>query len=212
MKLLLLGATGGTGSLVLEQALKQGHHVTAFVRNPSKICHKNPALTIVQGNVMDLSSVENAMKGQEAVICCIGTPAHKPGNLRSEGTKNIIRAMEKTGVKRFICQTSLGYGESTPVLKQTSFVFKKMIVPLLLKKTFADHYLQEEFIRQTDLNWTIVRAGSLTNGKPTGSYQHGFSYNDKAIKVKVARGDVADFLIQQISVATYLKHATGISY
>ena len=212
MKLLIFGATGGTGKLVLQQALEQGHEVTALVRNSSKLDIQNARLTIIQGDVMNSPSIENAMQGQEAVICCIGSPAHKVGTLRSEGTENIIKTMEKTGVNRFICQTSLGFADSIKVLNQTSFIFKNMIVPFLLKKTFEEHELQEESIKKSPLNWTIVRPGNLSNGSLTDKYRHGFGYDDPKIKVKVSRADVADFMLKQLADATYFKKVVGISY
>lgn len=212
MKLLIFGASGATGRLAVEQALLQGHTVTAFVRNPLKMNIANSALKIIKGDVMNLDSVKAAVYDQDAVLCCLGAPANKAGTTRSAGTKNIIEAMETARVQRFICQTSLGFDDSATILKQTSFFFKHIIVPFLLKKTFADHLLQETYIKQSKINWTIVRPGNLTNGKLTGQYRHGFDYTDKTIKVKIARADVADFMLKQINTNEYLHQTTGISY
>jgi putative NADH-flavin reductase len=211
MKLLLFGATGGTGKQVFLQALQQGHTVTVVVRNPSKITVTNPDLKIIQGDVLT-TLPDDAFTGQDAVICCLGAPANKAGALRSEGTKNIIYAMKKANVTRFICQSSLGFDDSVEVLKCTSFIFKKIIVPYVLKATFREHYLQEIAVKQSGLNWTIVRPGSLTNGKMTGKYKYGFSYADPALKVKISRGDVAGFLIKLAVSEEYLHNTTGISY
>ena len=212
MKVLVFGATGGTGNLVVQQALENGFEVTAFVRNPEKLKIKNANLKIVQGDVLQQSSIDNFMKGQDAVICCLGMPATKVGKLRSEGTQNIITAMTKAGVSRFICQTSLGYGDSKAVLDFTPFVFRKIIVPYLLKKTFEDHFLQEINIKKSKFNWTIVRPGNLTNKKHTGNYKSGFDYNDSTLKVKISRADVADFLIKSISNPNSYNKVIGISY
>jgi putative NADH-flavin reductase len=211
MKILLFGATGGTGRQVLTQALQQGHSVTAIVRDPSKITVSNPNLNIIQGDVL-ATIPEEAFTKQEAVICCLGTPANKAGTLRSQGTKNIIRAMKQAHVNRFICQSSLGFDDSVAVLNCTSFLFKKIIVPYVLKTTFKEHQLQEEAIKQSDLNWTIVRPGSLTNGKKTGNYKYGFPWSDTTLKVKISRADVADLLLKQISAAENSKKVIGISY
>jgi putative NADH-flavin reductase len=212
MKLLIIGATGGTGTQVVQQALQQGITVTAFVRRPGKLKITHTNLKVVQGNVLQQSSINKIIVGHDAVICCLGAPATKAGNLRSAGTKNIINAMQQNEVSRLICQTSLGFGDSEIVLRNTPWFFKKIIVPYLLKSTFADHLLQENFIQQSKLNWTIVRPGTMTNGKFTGNYQHGFSYSDEKLKVKISRADVADFLIQQVSSTQYQKKVTGISY
>ena len=212
MNILIFGSTGGTGRLLVEQALQQNHTVTAFARNPEKLQFKSPGLQTIHGDVMNLSSVTNAMKKYDAVLSSIGSPANKIGTVRSEGTKNIILAMEKTGIKRFICQTSLGYGDSRKVLDQTPFYFKHIIVPFILRKGFADHELQESHIRNSQLDWVIVRPGNLTDGKHTGQYRHGFAATDKKIKVKISRADVADFMLKQLTNDDYLHKTPGLSY
>jgi len=88
--------------------------------------------------------------------------------LRSRGTQHIVDSIKKSSVNKFICQTSLGYADSKQILVNTSFLFKKIIVPLLLKKTFNEHELQESIIKQTNLDWMIARPGNMTNGKLTG--------------------------------------------
>ncbi|MCW3463524.1 NAD(P)-dependent oxidoreductase [Chitinophaga nivalis] len=212
MNILIIGATGGTGAQLVEQALNQGHHVSAFVRNPAKLQLRHSHLTIIQGDVMDMDSLERAMAGQDAVLSALGVPASHKEPIRAIGTLNVIRAMEKAGVKRFICQTSLGYGDSRQVLNRTPFYFKYLIVPFVLKTGFADHALQEEHIRQSRLDWVIVRPGNLTDGKHTGLYKHGFAATDKTIKVKVSRADVADFMLKQLTTTVYLGKTPGISY
>lgn len=212
MKLLIFGATGGTGRQLVEQSLEQGHAVTAFARNPTQLDIKHPNLKIVQGDVMDFASVQRAMQGQEAVLSALGSPANKIGTIRSEGTRNIMRAMEMTGIRRFVCQTSLGYGDSRKVLNRTPFIFKYIIVPFILRKGFADHALQEEYIKHSQLDWIIVRPGNLTDGNRTGVYRHGFPANDQAIKVKISRADVAEFMLKQLTDNKYLKKTPGLSY
>ncbi|WP_373511388.1 NAD(P)-dependent oxidoreductase [Persicitalea sp.] len=212
MKLLVFGASGATGIQVVKQALEQGHFVTAFVRNPAKIEIKNANLDLVQGNVMDASSVRAAFDGHDAVLNCLGTSPNKVGTIRSDGTANILRAMEQTDTRRIIVQTTLGFGDSVKSLDQTPWFFKYIIVPFLLKKTFADHERQEEIIRQSSLNWTIVRPGGLTNGERTEKYRHGFAYDDETIKASISRADVADFMLNQLTSEEYVRKITGLSY
>jgi len=209
MKLLIFGSTGGTGRQLVEQALAQGHVVTAFARNPAKLDLKHANLQVVQGDVMNFASVEEAMEGQEAVLCTLGSPASNKNTVRADGTRNIIRAMEKVGVRRFICQTSLGYGDSRAVLP---FHMKYLIVPLMLRHAYADHEVQENYIKQSQLDWIIVRPGTLTNGHHTGVYRHGFAATDKTIKLKISRADVADFMLKQLMDDTYLHQTPGVSY
>jgi putative NADH-flavin reductase len=211
MKILLFGSTGGTGKEVLLQALEKGHFVTAIVRNPTKINIQSESLKVIQGDVL-ISNLDFAFAEQDAVICCLGTPANKAGTLRSEGTKNIIDAMKKANIDRLICQTSLGYDDSIPVFNCTSFIFKKIIVPYILKATFKEHHLQEIAIKQSGLNWTVVRPGNLTNGKKTENYKSNFSYADPTLKVKISRADVAHLLIKQLSSSENNQKIIGISY
>lgn len=211
MKLLLVGATGGTGKEVLMQALEQGHFITAIARRPEKIGIQSERLRVIKGDILT-SNPEDAFKGQDAVLCCLGAPATKAGTIRSAGTKKIIEAMKKANVNRLICQTSLGYGDSIQVLHRTSFLFRNIIAPFLLKATFREHHLQELAIKKSGLNWTIVRPGNLTNGKKTESYKYGFSYADPTIKVRVSRTDVAHFLLRQASSAENNYKTIGISY
>lgn len=209
MKLLIFGATGGTGRQFVEQALEQGHTVTAFVRNPAKFNIKHANLQIVQGDVMEFASVEQAVKNQDVVFSTIGSPALSKNTVRSEGTRNIICAMEKTGIKRFISVSTFGVGDSREMLP---FLYKYILVPLLLRHVFADHEVQENYIKQSRLNWTIVRPTALTNGSHTGEYKHGFPLTGKNLKNKISRADVADFMLKQLTDDTYIRKTPGLSY
>lgn len=212
MKLIVFGATGGTGKHIVEQALEQGHVVTAFVRDPSKVDIMHSNLTIAKGDIMNVATIIPAMQGQEAVLCAIGAPANKTGKIRSDGTKNILQAMKATGVKRLICQTSMGYGDTKKFLDQTPFIFKYIIVPFILKKAFADHAVQEEYIKQSQLDWTIARPANLTDDARTGNYKHGFPVTEKKLKMKISRADVADFMLKQLTTNTYLHKTVSLSY
>ncbi len=209
MKLVIFGATGGTGRHVVDQALEQGHRVTAFVRTPTKLDIQHPHLKVSQGDVMDLSSVTQAVQGQDAVVCILGAGQQLKSKIRSEGTRQILRAMEQTGVRRFICQTTLGAGDSWGSL---NFFWKYIMFGFILRNVFADHELQESYVQQSDLDWTIVRPGALVEGDRTGQYRHGFPGTDKTSKLKITRGDVADFILKQLSDDAYLRQAPSLSY
>jgi putative NADH-flavin reductase len=209
MKLLIFGSTGGTGRELLKQALEQGHSVTAYARNPAKIDDiKHASLQVVRGDVLDPAVVESAVAGQEAVMSTIGAGAERT-TLREDGTRNIVEAMKKTGVQRLICQSSLGVGDSRTNLP---FFTKYIIVSLFLRHAFADHERQEAFVKQSSLDWTIVRPPHLTDGPRTGVYRHGFTTTDTRIKGKISRADVADFMLKQLTDDTYLHQAPGVSY
>ncbi len=212
MKIIIFGASGGTGNWLTRQALAADHDVTAIVRSPETFAVHHPRLTIVPGNVLDSTAVNDAVMGHEAVFVTLGAPARRAGTLRSQGTANIVNAMQQHGIKRLICQSSLGFGDSVEVLKATGFVFRRIIVPVLLADTFADHERQEQVIKSSRLDWTIVRPGNMTNGPLTGVYHHGFSADRRDIKVKVSRADVAHIMLRQLVDNTYLHQAVGISY
>jgi putative NADH-flavin reductase len=209
MRLLIFRSTGGTGRQLVEQALAQGHAVTAFARTPAKLDIKHPSLKLAQGDVMDYASVERAMRGQEAMLSALGTPALTKNTARSEGTQNVIRAMEKVSVRRLICLSSIGVGDSRDLLP---FHYQYVLVPLLLRQAFAEHELQENSVKQSQTEWTIVRPGALTNGATTGVYRHGPSFSDKTIKAKISRAAVADFMLKQLADNTYLYKAPWVSY
>jgi len=209
MKLLVFGATRGTGRQFVEQALEQGHAVTAFVRKPVEFDFKHANLHVVQGDGMELTSVKHAVKGQDIVLSAIGSPASSKDAVRSEGTRNIIRAMEKAGIRRLISLSTLGVGDSREMLP---FLYKYILVPLFLRHAFADHEVQENYIKQSQLDWTIIRPTALTNGSRIGAYRHGFPITENNLKNKISRADVADFMLKQLTVNTYVHKTPGISY
>jgi putative NADH-flavin reductase len=250
MNILILGATGRTGQALVQQALEQGHIVTAFARDPSKVRTAHPNLRIVKGDILEYDSVETAVRDQDAVlsalgirlqagpfivivILCqiiarvaaligpigwlvrIGVPVlanlilfRRPTTL-SEGTKNIVRAMEKQGVKRFVCESSLGMGDSK---RQAGFLLHYVLIPILLRGVFADKKAQEQVIQESKLDWVIVRPAALTNGPRVGVYHSGFNPTDTSIQAKISRADVADFILKQLTSDAFLKKTPGISY
>lgn len=195
-------------SRLVEQALEQGHTVTAFARDPAKLGIKHENLRIVQGDVMDSASVESAMQGQEAVLAALGSPPWKNVHVRSEGNRQIVRAMEKAGVRRFVTLSTLGAGDSWETLP----LKYKILFRTLLRKAFASHEEQEHCIKDSQLAWTIVRPGEYTNGARTGEYRHGFPTTDRTIKAAISRADLADFMLKQLNDDTYVRKTPGVSY
>jgi putative NADH-flavin reductase len=206
-KVLVFGATGTTGSAVVERALECGYAVTAFVRNPEKVTTQHPNLTVVQGDVLDPATVERAMPGHDAVVSALG--AGMNGTVRSEGTRNIIRAMEQAHVPRLVAQSTLGVGESRANLNA---YWKYIMFGLLLRRAYADHIQQEQYITHSHLDWTIVRPAALTQGERTGTYRHGFAGTAKDLTLEISTADVADFMVQQVEDTTYRCGTPGLSY
>jgi hypothetical protein len=154
-RLLVIGATGGTGRQLITQALERGYAVTAFVRSdPSRLQLDHPQLTVVRGDVLDEASLHAAMRGQEAVLCALG---HKrffyPTHILSEGTRNILRAMETHKVARLICETSLGIGDSAGRMGLFNVLFCELLG--LLRKLVVG--LLQLFLLRLELGCQLLR-------------------------------------------------------
>jgi putative NADH-flavin reductase len=210
MRLLIVGATGGTGRELVRQALERGHDVRAFARSPSKLDMRHERLAIVSGDVLDSASVEAAVAGQDAVLCALG---HKrwfyPTRILSDGTRNLIRAMEKESVRRFVCETSLGVGGSWG---RMGLYYTLFVGVFILPFYFFDKARQERVIRGSSLDWVIVRPGALTNGSKRGVYRHGPRVGNWLWTVRISRADVADFMLNQTTGDAYLRQSPGVSW
>ena len=210
MRVLIIGASGGTGRQLVNQALERGHTVTAFVRDPSRLSIQHPKLKIIKGDVLDYSSVEAAVHGQEAVISALGHHRYfSTARIVSEGTRNLLRAMEIQGVQRFVCETSLGLGDS---VGRMGLFYTFFIIPAVLPLYFWDKMRQERLISSSNLDWVIVRPGALTNGKKRNSYRHGPKVGNFIWTVRISRADVADFMLNQLEEDTYLHGSAGVCW
>jgi putative NADH-flavin reductase len=210
MNLLIIGATGGTGRALVEQALAQGHTVTALVRNPAKMQMTHEHFTVVKGDVLNYGSVDRAVQGKDAVISALG---HKQWFIKttilSRGTKNIIAAMRKHGVKRLICETSLGIGDTRGRL---GLYYTLFVIPVIIYFYFKDKERQEQLIKESTLDWVIVRPGKLTNGCRRGAYRSGNDIGSYILTVRISRADVADFMLRQLSDNAFLRQTPGVAY
>lgn len=208
MNLLIVGATGGTGRQLVTQALERGHQVTALVRRPPR-AEPRPAFTPVEGDVLDPGSLDRAMPGQEAVLSALG---HKRwlGSTRilSEGTRNLIAAMVRHGVQRFVCETALGISDAW---WQMGLYYTLFVRPVILPFYFWDKVRQEAVIRASNLAWTIVRPGMLTNGPPRGRYRHGPHVGHWLWTVRISRADVAAFMLDQLTDRRYVRATVGVA-
>lgn len=208
MKIVIFGATGTIGRVLVAQALDAGHVVTAFTRSGEFEGEQHDNLSIFRGDALDEEAVAKAIKGQDAVMCTLG--AGRNGIVRSKGTANILKGMKAHGVNRFICQSTLGAGDSVGNL---NFFWKNIMFGLLLRPAMADHNIQEILVRKSDVDWTIVRPAAFTDGPKTGNYQHGFPGDSpKGLALKISRADVAHFLLKQLKSDVYLNQTTGLSY
>ncbi|TMV07961.1 SDR family oxidoreductase [Ruegeria sediminis] len=209
MKIIVFGATGTVGRLAVTRMLDEGHDVTAFARWPERLGERSPRLTLVAGDALNPKDVDAAVQGHDVVVVALGAGASRKSVIRSQGTLNIIRAMHRHGVRRLICQSTLGAHESWSNL---NFFWKRIMFGFLLRPAFRDHELQENLVQASGLDWTIVRPGAFTDGPASGAYKEGFKPSDRSLRLKISRADVAGFLTRQLSEARYLRRAVGISY
>ncbi len=210
MNVLIIGGTGKTGKELIKQALELGYNVTALVRDPGKVKDQHPNLKVVKGNVMRPETFGNAFQEQDVVLSALG---HKKffikTNILSKGTENIIAEMQKHEVNRFICITSLGVNDSRFKL---GLYYTLFVIPFIVLFYFLDKSKQEEIIKQSQLNWTIVRPGQLIDGKKRMKYKHGENVGSYILTKMISRADVAHFMLSQINNDKYWHKTPGITY
>jgi putative NADH-flavin reductase len=207
---LIVGATGGTGRELVAQALERGQTVTALVRDPSRLRVDHPRLRVVRGDVLDAASVDAAMRGQDAVLSALGHRRYfYPTRIVSAGTRNIMRAMAAHGVRRLVCATSLGIGDSGGRL---GLMYTLFVIPAILPFYFWDKTRQERAIAESDLDWVIVRPGALTHGRRRGQVREGRGVGSFLWTVRISRADVAAFMLDQLVSDTNVRAAPGVSW
>ncbi len=195
MKITVFGASGKTGILIIFQALNQGHEVTAFARTASKVTIQHKNLRTIEGDVLDPGKVRMAVEGQDAILCALGVDKNKPNTILSDGTGNILRAMEASGVKRFICMSSAGI-----LGNDAGFWFGKIFMPLFLNHIFEDKKRQARVIQDSNADWVILRPSGLTDSPKTGTYK----INTGAPTSRtIPRADVADFMLKLVTDPRY---------
>ena len=208
MKIFIVGATGGTGQHLVHQALAQGHEVTALARHRAEIKLAHDRLRVVEGDVLNPASLDAVIGGHDAVLSTLGSQkATEKTTLLSEGTRNVIGAMNKHGIRRFVCITVLGAGDSAG---HGGWLFDNLAVPLYLKNVLEDKNRQEDVITASDLEWTIVRPPMLSNNAPVGAYRV-ITDGDEVV-TSIARADVAGFMLAQLDNRAYIHKTPRIGY
>ncbi len=204
----IFGATGGVGRQLVAQATAAGHSVTVLARDPGRAAFDDDGVTVVAGDATDPEAVARTLRGADAVICALGAPALSRSRVRSEGTRAIVSAMKAHGVRRIVCVSTLGAAESRAWLP---FLLRRVIFPLYLRRAVADHERQEQILRGSALDWTVVRPPTLTDGPATGDYVHGFVPPLSEVSLKISRADVAHFIPRQLDAETYAAQAVAVS-
>ena len=207
MKLLVLGATGGTGLQMVREAIARGLSVTAFVRSPERLKPFGDHIAVRQGNLLNAAELESVIKGHDAVLSGFGPrlPVSKAdANLLREFAGALTAAMPKAGVKRV-------------VVESVAFLFKDAIIPpayllgrLLFPSIVADASAMEKQFLESGLEWTIARPPELTDKSYTGKYRVREGHLPP-FGFKISRADVADFMIKEAENHSSFAKVVGIS-
>ena len=205
MNVVVFGASGRTGRLVVKAALDKGHHVTAFVRTPAKLGFSHPELDLVKGDAISPTDVDRAVEGSDAVVSVLGQAQDSPADICSVGVKNIVDSMKKFGVTRLICLSDYGNGET-----RTRGLYARFLW-LVIRAHLEDKEKMEAAVKSSGLDWTIVRPTVLTDGARTGSYKVGPEIRIGLIP-RVSRNDVADFLVEQLTDDSFIRSSPSISH
>lgn len=205
----IFGATGRTGVPLVEQALAAGHEVRAFARTPEKLPIESARLTVVQGDAQDAAAVERAVAGADAVLSALGHAKGSQEDVQTVATQHIVAAMNAHGVRRLISLTGAGVADPRDAPKLWNRAIQGLM-KLVARSVLEDAERHADVIRQSGLDWTIVRAPRLTNGAHTGRYRVG--YVGKGTGMTISRADVADFMLRLVREGTHVHEAPMVSH
>ena len=206
MKLIVFGASGGTGRLVVSGALDRGHQVTAVARHLDDL-PDHPGLTRHPADVRQESQIVAVAAGHDVAISAIGSTARSPDGIYSRGTAAIVSALQQVQVPRLIVVSSGGVQPRDPGLPW----WFRLAIPVFLRDLYADMRVMEDIVRASGLDWTLVRAGYLTDGPATGRYRVENGRNPSGGS-RLSRADLADFLLGHLEPGPWSRHAPTLTY
>src|SRR2546428_6114949 len=202
MRLLILGATGGTGRALTEQASARGHQVTAFVRSPQKLGAPREGVTVRRGDPLSVTELRAVLPGHDAVLTAIGPPGPGRTTIFRDSARSIVEAMSADGARRLLAVSVAALFENAGL---TVALFRRT----LLRNIVADAAEMERIVMSSDLDWTIVRPPRLTNGPLTKQYRVADGRLPRGISI--SRADVADFLLDEIEEKQHLRQIVGMA-
>lgn len=213
MKIAVLGATGQTGQYLVNQALQQGHMVTAVVRNPGKLTVQHDNLKVVQADIFSEDSLKTHFKEQDVIMSCLGFQPSFFSAVTgySQSMNAVISAMREAQVNRFIAITSWF---TEPQSKASApFIIRLLLLPMI-KSVLFNMYVMEQLLQKTDdINWTVVRPPGLKN-LPASTQEfltHEGYFVPGSGGNSVARGDVARFMLSLLNNNTWVKKGVAIT-
>ena len=209
MKIAILGGTRGIGRELVRRAAESGHQVTVLARDPSRFDAAAQGLRVVKGDACDREAVAKLVADQDAICSCLGVPpSRKRVGVFSESTSHILNQIPNDHGPRILAITGVGAGDSRG---HGGFFNDKIIFPLLLKQTYEDKNRQEQLLRDSKVNWTIIRPGALTNGPRAGKYQILEDLTGVTLG-KISRADVADFMVSELEQPKYERRVVNLCY
>ena len=209
MKVVVFGASGRTGRPLVRQALERGYEVTGFARDPGGIGPPHERLATVRGDVLDAAAVDRAVSDQDAVVSALGHAKGSPKNVQTRGTQNIIAAMERHRVPRLVSLTGAGVQAEGDEPKLVDKVFA-FLLRTLQRDVLEDAARHADAIRESGLEWVIVRGPRLTEGEKKGSYRVGLVGKNSG--TQLSREDLAEFMLDQLTSDEYLRQMPVVSY
>jgi len=201
----VLGAAGGTGRLIVAEALRSGHRVTAAVRNPASV-PAAPGLRVERADVRDPDSLRAVFPGHDAVVSAVGAAGRKAGNLYSDGGRAVVAAMRACGVDRLLAITSVGVRPDDP---NHSWWYRGLIRPIGAD-LYADMARMEQIVRDSGLDWTFVRPTYLQDREPTGAYRAADNSTPKG-GWRITRADVARFIVEELRARRWSRRAPSLA-
>jgi putative NADH-flavin reductase len=207
MRPFVLGATGGIGRQLVDQALERGHRVTAFVRSPHKLGTPREGLTVIGGDVRSPQAVAAALAGHDAVLSTIGPPGPGRNTITSQSAQATLEAMQSTGVRHLAIV-------GVAVLFDDAGFPARVLRRTLLRNVADDSAEMERIVRTSRLDWTIVRPPRLTNGPRTERYGLADDHLPSGAggTATVSRADVAHFMLDEVEQPAHVRRVVGVAY
>ena len=205
MNVLVLGANGAVGQIVIAELLKSNHEVVALARNAAAIQLSHPRLTVIQGTPTNREDLDDALAGQDAVLSTLGARTNKKTTLRTDVARNLVSGMRKRNVRRLVWLDAAGVGSSKEFIQRSSFLFGRIIMPLFLNNMYNDGASADSIIEKSGCEWVIVRPMSFTNKARAESLS---VLTDMSLTVRlglrISRADVAAFMVEQLTKDDYV--------
>jgi len=208
-RVLVIGASGPTGRLIVEAVGNSGIAVRALARDPGRLGPQPSGGDVTRGDVLDQASLARAMTEVDAVVSALGAKLElRPVTLLSAGTRNVIAAMRESGVERLVCVTGVGAGDSRG---HGGFAYDRLILPTLLRYMYADKNRQEQVVHDSGLDWTIVRPARLVDAPARGTYRVITTFAGERMRT-ISRADVAGFIARELLEHRFGRSTVNLTY